>query len=90
MKKGGWIKNSFEEQMKIELGNSNSSNPHHVLKHGLYYESVRRYLDKFGDSFVRIIVFEELVNEPKKTLKNLIQFLNIDNDFENPDFIQNN
>lgn len=35
---------------------------------GLYYESVKRYLETFGPKQVEIIIFEEFINDPKKNL----------------------
>jgi len=45
---------------------------------GLYYESVKRYLDIFGSKQVKIIIFEEWIKEPQNTIQEILDFLEID------------
>ena len=45
---------------------------------GLYYNQVKKYLDVFGSGKVKIIIFEEFVKEPIKTVKEVLEFIGID------------
>jgi len=67
---------TFHETIQIELNykNSKKDNP---LKLGLYSESVKRYLEIFGTNQVKIIIFEEWVKNPKKTVEEILKFLNV-------------
>jgi hypothetical protein len=55
---------------------------------GLYYEQVAAYLARF--SCVKIILQEELKNEPQKVLRELYAFLRVDEDFSADTSIQHN
>lgn len=48
---------------------------------GLYSEQVKRYLDVFGPSQVKVIVFEEFIANPHAALKDVFQFLGVDAEF---------
>ena len=50
---------------------------HNVIESSFYYESVKRYLKKFGSSQVKIIIFEDFVKDSRKTVKNVLKFLEI-------------
>ena len=69
--------------------------PHIELEHGLYYENRKRYLDIFGRSKVKIIIFEKWIKNPNSTIQEILQFLDIDYsitnlkyDVHNPFFIE--
>jgi Sulfotransferase domain len=47
------------------------------VKRGLYYESVRRYLDAFGDQRVKVILHEELTRSPASVVEGIFEFLGI-------------
>jgi len=50
-----------------------------VIIHGSwYYKQVKRYLDVFGPNQVKILIFEEFIKEPKKTVKEILDFLGVD------------
>jgi len=68
---------TFHEIIPIELNYKNSKKSY-SLKHGLYSESVKRYLEIFGTNQVKIIIFEEWVKNPKKTIEEILKFLNLD------------
>jgi len=56
---------TFREIIQIELNYKNSKK-NYALKHGLYSENVKRYLEIFGTCQVKIIIFEEWIKNPKK------------------------
>ena len=47
-----------------------------------YYTQLKRYYDHFPREQLHIIVFENLVNDPKPVLEKLWDFLDIDGGFE--------
>jgi hypothetical protein len=51
---------------------------------GLYYEQVKRYIDIFGTSNVKILLYEDIVKQMENVVKEIYAFLNVDVDF-NPD-----
>ena len=52
------------------------------LETGLYAEDVQRYLDIFGPKQVKIVIFEEFVKNPKKTMHEILLFLDIIEDLK--------
>jgi len=55
------------------------------LDPGLYSAQVKRYFDMFGEKQVKILIFEEFIKEPAKTVKKVLEFLGVD--AEPPDSI---
>ena len=49
------------------------------LELGLYYQSVKRYLDTFGDEQVHILYYTNFKNDIKDLMKGVFQFLKIEN-----------
>lgn len=45
---------------------------------GVYYNDVKKYIDKFGDEHVHILILEELIKYPKAELQRLYSFLKVD------------
>lgn len=52
---------------------------------GFYTEHVQRYIDTFGRDRLHIYLYDDLVADPHKTLRDLFGFLGVDPAFE-PDF----
>ena len=69
---------TFHDQLQIEIKNHQTSSEYFALKHGMYYENVKRYLDIFDKNQVKIIIFEEFIRNTEKSLQSLFDFLNID------------
>jgi Sulfotransferase family len=80
----GVVDCSFREQ--IERGVRNASrqfNPlYPFLEYGLYSAQVKSYLDLFPPDVVRIFLYEEAWRDPKRLLREVFSFLNIDPYFE--------
>jgi len=74
---GETIRN-FHEQLKIEIENYQTSTEYFALKHGMYYENVKRYVDIFGNNQVKIIIFEEFIKNPKEGIEEILRFLDLD------------
>ncbi len=54
----------------------------HYTRVGMYYEQVRRYLETFGESRVRVYVYEDFCNEPLQVIREIFGYLGVDPDFE--------
>lgn len=50
-----------------------------------YYEPVRRYLELFGRDRVKVLLFDDLVSAPKRTVQDVYAFLNVDPSYVPPD-----
>lgn len=84
----GYEKLSFEEALReedarISLGKFGEDSPfyygfYHYFHVGLYYEQVQRYFDVFGRERLQIHIFEEFINDPVKTCKDIFSFLGVD------------
>lgn len=44
---------------------------------GLYYKQVKRYLSQFGKNQIKIFLYEELIENPNKLLKEIFKFLGV-------------
>ena len=82
-RKEGFAEKTFHEQIQKELHDKvNYSEPHMRLRAGMYSKCVKRYLDKFGTNQVKIIIFEEWIKNPKKTVEDIMKFLDINQRLE--------
>ena len=54
---------------------------YYYYQRGLYYHQVKRYLDTFGRENVRIIIFEEFVDEALNMAQSIYRFLRVDDSF---------
>jgi len=52
-----------------------------VLEAGLYYESVKRYLDRFPRENVHILLYDDYRAEPAPVLAEIFRFLGVDSSF---------
>jgi len=78
--KFGYFKASFCQ----EIENSMKNYPM-WMERGIYFDSVKRYLELFGTKHVKILIFEEWIKNPKNTVQEILQFLGINyeiNDFK--------
>ena len=47
------------------------------LAPGFYAQQVKRYLDAFGPGAVKILIFEEFIQDPKKAVNDVLRFLGL-------------
>jgi len=66
-------------QPKINLDNF-SVNPYNYLGRGKYYKFILDYKKYFSDSNLKIIIFEDFINNSEK-IKKLFSFLNVNQNF---------
>ena len=45
---------------------------------GFYWEQIKRYLDLFPEKQLKVILFEDFVKEPKKSMQSVADFLGLD------------
>jgi len=85
-KRLGWLKSSFHDELRSSLENFNKRKKSYMgLQIFKYSENVLKFLETFGKDQVKILIFEEFVKDPKKTLNEILSFLKIDyelDDFE--------
>ncbi len=67
----------FENKEETEV--NEKSFDFHYIKQGFYYRQVKSYLENFKN--VKIIIFDEFINNTEKTLIEIFNFLNINNKF---------
>ena len=48
-----------------------------IIEAGFYSDQVRRYLDIFGTEHVKIIIFEEFIQDPEKVTLQVLEFLGV-------------
>lgn len=48
-----------------------------LLRYGLYYEDVKRYLSIFDSDKMKIMIFEDWVNNVRETVQEILEFLTI-------------
>lgn len=53
-----------------------------IVDIGLYYKHISRYLKYFDIEDIKILIFEDVKNNPKKLFSNVCSFLGVDDGFE--------
>jgi len=80
------IDSSLSKQIDLELKYGIDIEKHNigVKSYSLYYENIQRYIDIFGSQQVKILIFEEWVKNVKKTVEEILKFLDLN--YELTDF----
>ena len=66
------LKDDYDNEIKKGVSSS-----HLYVGYGLYSEQVKRYLDIFGKEQVKILIFEEFVQNTKNVTRDILEFLGI-------------
>ena len=76
--------NSFEQAIKIEKEriSDNWSPLYHYIQKGFYSVQLKRYYNLFPKENIKVYLFEDVVKTPKETLKDIFEFLNVDENIE--------
>ena len=69
---------SFREAIDESLESKNDFYKGLIINGGKYYEQVQRYLNIFGSNQVKVLKFEEFIKNTKKTVMDVLKFLEID------------
>jgi len=77
------LKLSFHEQLQMRIENKTEHLvPYQALRLFRYSEKVKNYLDIFGPKQVKIIIFEEFIGDPKKTIQDVLKFLDVNHSMD--------
>ena len=63
----GWERARFEVAARMDL----------YLEPSFYAKQVERYLDVFGPDHVKVLIFEEFIQEPTKSVAQILKFLGV-------------
>jgi len=76
--------NSFEQAINIEKEriSDNWSPLYHYIQKGFYSVQLKRYYNLFPKENIKVYLFEDVVKNPKETLKDIFKFLNVDENIE--------
>jgi len=74
----GKYSKSFLDIIKDDRKNEEIVPYKEVIRASLYYDSVRRFIEMFGKENVKVIIFEELIQDTKKIVQEVLDFLGID------------
>jgi len=69
---------SFSEAIKKAIDSDYNQYDGTIIHAGWYYKQVKGYQDVFGVDNVKILIFEEFIKDPKKTVKEVLEFLGVD------------
>jgi len=77
---------SFEEALKLEeqrkkIKDFNLKAHLTYVDHGFYYEQLVGFYNYFAKSQIKVLLFEDILNNKKRTIKEIYDFLEIDNSF---------
>ena len=75
----GSEKGSFLETIRRSIHDEDYSS-NRIIQNGLYFEQVKRYLDIFGPNQIKILIFEEFVQDTWISVKEVLQFLDINHE----------
>jgi len=85
------IRNPFLEEIKYQLTNVDDFRfPALRLSIGLYYDDVKRFIEIFGKSKVKIIIFEEWTKKVHSTMEEIFKFLQLNEKLESVNYKQYN
>jgi hypothetical protein len=91
VRRGGETITDFESALAVE--DKRRSDPefkkgcygwhanYYYFRRGLYSEQVQRYLDTFGQDFVKILLFDELSRDALSVVQEIFRFLDVDDTF---------
>jgi hypothetical protein len=88
---GSETKLSFYDALKCDYENELSggaTSSHLYIGYGLYSKQVKRYLDIFGRQQIKILIFEEFVQNTRVAVLGVLEFLGIKGVTELPDNIE--
>jgi len=75
----GLQKLTFHERIQTELKNNNT--PKEQVNG--FFEQVKRYLDIFGRNQVKVLIFEEFIQNKRNTVNEVLRFLNVNYTIKN-------
>jgi len=74
----GYLKEDFHNEIQKELKKEVDNTKSRIrLEAGLYFNSVKRYTEIFGEKNVKILIFEEMIMDTKRSVQDILNFLGI-------------
>jgi len=77
---------SFSEAISEALESKDDFFKGLIINGGWYFDQVLRYQNIFGKNRIMILIFEEFIKDPKKTVKEVLNFLGVNS--EPPDSVE--
>jgi len=72
---------NFREAIECEIQNLKDNTVHRFYLGGsMYYEAVKRYIEKFGRNQVKVLIFEEFITKELEYVKDVLNFLGIESE----------
>ena len=72
---------NFREAIECEIQNIKDNTVHRFYLGGsMYYEAIKRYIEKFGRNQVKVLIFEEFITKELEYVKDVLNFLGIESD----------
>lgn len=75
------IKTALIYQPKKDFEVTRDNNDFTYIEHGFYFEQIKKCLEYFSKEQLLVLDYDDLKNNPQQLLKNVFQFLNIDETF---------
>ncbi len=72
--------NLVSKNIAQELSPNAATN--NFVSQGMYFKYVDEYIKLFGSQNVKVLIYEDLLKEPKSFVQQVYSFLNVDSDFE--------
>jgi len=76
----GRISSSFTKAIKKSLEYPDDFFKGVIINGSWYYEQVKRYIDTFGKNKVKVLIFEEFIKDPRKTVNEVLDFLGVNSE----------
>ena len=76
----GFVQQTFHEMITSNINSRKKGDAREfnfILDPSLYTKNIKRFQDIFGKDNVKILIFEEFIKEPKRTLKEVLEFLGV-------------
>ena len=91
LRREGFETLEFEEALELEDFRISQNWAHlwHYKSGGYYYQQLLPYFKEFGKDKVKVYLFDDLCNQPESMLKDIFDYLGVDNSFK-PDMAKQN
>jgi len=80
--RGGYATRTFSEAFQNFINSKEKDDRFQqtIINPGFYFEITKRYVQLFGQSQVKIIIFEEFVKNQKEFFREILRFLDVDSE----------
>jgi len=80
--RGGYATRTFSKALQNFINSKEKDDrfQQSIINPGFYFETTKRYVQLFGQSQVKIIIFEEFVKNQKEFFREILRFLDVDSE----------